>query len=186
MSKVKLTQKQADAIEHQKGSSFGDFQYCLTRTLSGDWFDNFNRPLNDLTAETFARAWIEGYEVEPFFEEGDIVVAISEDESDELFEIETVNKGGAGLVTKHGARIFENYEFIRQATELEKQLFEVGRTEPSLKVGDFIIHREVSRSLVGYSAGIIQANKWLKEGFIDFIYPIEHRIEVGDENDQVI
>lgn len=175
MSEVKLTQKQADLIEKVKEG------YVITIGK-----------LSMLSAEEFAKAWIEGYEVEPQFKVGDVVVVEWIDtKKRELFLVSDNAIKHETIVVKN-SRIHKAafIETVEHATELEKQLFALGRTEPKLVEGDVFITLKGSNRTVCEvsnrdckhltSVNELNANRMLEDNKIDYIYPIEHRIQVGD------
>ncbi|NIK10879.1 hypothetical protein [Alkalibacillus almallahensis] len=194
MSKVTLTHEQSTAIEILKetGISFNGY---LEQKVRNGFEENKNNCLNKLRHEEFARAWIEGYEVESQFEVGDVVSKISGAEfisGDIIGEVDKISSGEAKYHIKRGA--FVRGKDIRHATELEKQFYALGRKKPKLEVNDLFIDEDDTPFKIAtfntlYSGN--QLNKMskgtaiqlLKCNKIKYIYPIEHRIEVGDNQE---
>lgn len=73
MSKVKLTKKQADAIEYEMAGSERALE-IFTRIHLNGWRANRNQCLNELTLDELVRAVLIGYEVVPEFKIGDKLI----------------------------------------------------------------------------------------------------------------
>ena len=70
MSKVRLTEKQVEALEQAKEGRGKD---KVMNGIGGKWYRELE-PLNDLTPSQMARALYIGYEVEPTYTKGDWVI----------------------------------------------------------------------------------------------------------------
>ena len=160
MSKVKLTKEQAERIEYYKG--LGNLKF---------------KCLKDLDAETFARAWIEGYDIKSPFKEGDILLSSLSHTFKEVKEVlDHKIKLTNGLEIDN-----EDLNFYRHATDNEKIFYELGRKVGEFKVGDRYATKD---GIVFYTirgshseVDISRAKKHYKEGKIEHLYPVENRKE---------
>lgn len=116
MSKVKITQEQADAIE-----GITDRESAAELQINGwKWYKN--RCLNNLSFDDFIKALYIGYEVEPEFEVGDWVYRKSDGVVSKINRIENQEDFyGEFSTDKHRGWLY--VEEIRHATpeEIEKE-----------------------------------------------------------------
>ena len=71
MSKVKITEQQAEAIEEIKGGVSELFEANLTTQIKKGWLSNAFTPLNELSTKDYLDALYIGYEIKQEFKVGD-------------------------------------------------------------------------------------------------------------------
>src|SRR5690625_561672 len=150
MEKVKVTQKQAAAIEVHKKHIGTDLPEIINTQISG-WQFQENKCLDELTLDEFIRALYIGYEVELGFNIGDWVVL----EDGFIGEIEFINElegwaniGDTKRTKERGVCLAKTYDLIdivRHATpseiaeEKERRWWKKhGRDVWELKKGDLL------------------------------------------------
>lgn len=176
MGKVKLTPEQAKRIEFlKKPSKTGeepDFKLYLQLALNDAWGHIDNQCLRKLNAETFARAWLEGYEVEPQFKQGDIVVC-----ENEIFKVHNrLHSTNLVLVCdKKGWHDKVEFSRLRHATDNEKIFYELGRKIGEFKIGDKYVTKKGGNSFLLNHNHLNTAKKCYEEGVIEYLYPVESR-----------